>query len=869
MVIFIMLSGCAGPEIRFPRIGVIGTEGSAQRVDEALPRMGEPFAVIDSVSPAALAGYDLVILGPGAFSRNDAGVAGSYRDLLAYVEKGGCLLAFGLSDRGYRPEFLPYEVRFDPEDPSGWGNVDFSEQIDEPDHPVFNSPHRLTYLAGLEESSRIVYTAPEWRILLSKDPRHPSQDTRIEKLDNSVGSLFEADWGKGHILVCQPIIDRYYAGKASIVPHPLEQGVLLFENVVEYMKRKASGRDLPLVTVKACPGTGAPGRPVLFEAVIAGGAGEPYSYDWDFGDGTRSSEPAPQHEYGREGVYWATATVADAKGRADHAACRVEAGPARAMRWADQLVAAQMHRYYPDPSRVGVNYRTALLLSGMLDVYRRTADREILDYLRAFFQARLIERWGKRPYKNDMQPDVNFVDIYSLMAPAYRIYRITGDSACLEMAEEVWRQSVAVDRSRPPGSLWSPWTWGGREAIVDFTYFKAQLRADLWEETGDISLLDEAAEQMVRFTDYMLDPADSLFFQAIDLDRKAYFCSETRPTGLCDSKWGRGNGWVALAFAELMPRLPASHPRRAELTRIVRGFFNGILRTQDPVTGLWALITDKLDYPGMWLETTSTSMFVYSMVVLVECSVLPEEPFLASARRGYNGLQQRIRMGAFSYPYLSDACQGSSARVNMGRWLQAHRHDNDYHVLGPFLMAEEALWRAAPPEVAVVGTLRPSRSGLGPLLNRAGLYFYQVPNLYTAGELGAFGAVVVDRGALDRNDADIRAYCGSLLDYAAAGGTLVYFPQDNPDLLLEALPPGIAFKRAADGYAVPETGSGWLAVSLGPEKQAGLVVTGHGRGKVVYCSVCPAVSTGDGAGSPEGWPREFLDFFKGLAAPAK
>jgi unsaturated rhamnogalacturonyl hydrolase len=859
--------GCAKPEKPFPRIGLIGTEDPSQRVDEALPRMGEPFEVIDSVTPEALSGFDLIIVGKGAYTLNDGGLADNYRDVLDYVEKGGCLLVFGLNDRAYRREFLPYEIRFAAEDPSGWGNVDYSEQIATPEHPVFNKPHHLTYLAGMEEFSRIVYTAPEWKILLAKDPRHPSKDARIEKLDLSVGSIFEAGFGSGQILVCQPIIDRYHAGNAAIVPHPLEEAVLLFENLVEYMKARAAGKDLPLATVTASPGEGPAGRPVRFKVNVAGGAASPLSFAWDFGDGSQSGKPSPEHKYSRDGEYWVTVKVTDAKGATDHAACRVEVGPAKAMRWAGQLTKALMKRYYLNPGEVKPNYRTALLLSGMLGIYDRTADKEILDYIESFFQIRFVSKWDSRPYKGDTQTGTDFVDLYSLMAPAHRLYKITGNRTYLEMAQEVWRQSLGVDKTLPPGTLWSPWTWGGTEAIVDFTYFKAQLRVHAWQESGDMSLLDESAAQMIRFTGYMLDPSDSLYFQAIDLKRKAYFCSDSRPSGVCDSKWGRGNGWVALAFAELMPYLPENHPRKKKLVEIVRGFFGGILKAQDPTTGLWAMITDKLDYPGMWLETTSTSMFVYAMVRLVEEGILPEKPFLNSARRGYNGLMQRIRLGAFNYPYLSDACEGSPARVNMTRWLQAHRRDNDFHVLGPFLMAEEALWRAAPPEVAVVGDLHPRQSRLGPVLNESGAYFYQIPGLYTAGDLGLFKAIIVDKGALDRNDADVRAYHKALLEYAENGGTLVYFPQEDDELLLEALPPGIEFIQRKDGRRSMETGPDWLTVRLGPEKEIGIAVKKLGRGKVAYCSAYPP---GCLSSEPEsknaGW-QECLGVFKELLNP--
>jgi len=828
-------AGCGKKATVDPGIGVIGKKSRLQRLDQALYRMGQPFELIERLDPGVLGKYDLVILSRGAYADQETGLADNYQLLLDYVRSGGSLLVFGLEEKSFRQEFLPFEVRFAREDPSGWGNVDFSEEIAAPDHAIFNLPHHLTYLTGLEESSRIAYTAPEWRILLAKDPRHPVFDYKLDKPDNSVGSIFEADYGSGHILVCQPLIDLYHAGKASIVPHPLEQGVLLFENVVEYMKSKAAGRSLPIVIARASPQRGASGHPVRFQARVGGSAKGPFSYSWDFGDGARSSEPAPEHEYESDGIYWATVTVTAADGAMDRAACRVQTGPAKPMRWNDYLVEMQMHRYYPDAGNVGINYRTALVLSGMLDVYERTGDLEILNYLTTFFEKRLISRWDSRPFKGNMQPDGNFVDIYSLMASAYRIYKITGKQVYLDMCREVWDQSLTVDSDHPPGSFWSPWTWHGRKAIVDFTYFKAHLRAQVWEETGNMALLDEAADQMILFAETFMDPADSLFFMAIDLDRKEFFTSPDRPSGINDSKWGRANGWMSLAFTELMARLPKDHPRRKKLVKIIRTFFTGLVHAQDPDTGLWALITDKLDYPGMWLETTSTSMFVYSMCRLVELGVLPAEPFTSAARRGYNGLQQRIKLGAFNYPYLSDCCQGTMVRIHLARWLQAHRRDNEYHALGPFLMAEEALWRLAPPDAAVIGTLRPGQSTLGVALNRAGFFFHQIPSLYTAVDLGSFNRIFVDKGAFDRNDADVRAYAGLLLDFAEKGGTVVYFPQEDTESLLEGLPPGIDFKQGADGKPVVEHDSSWEKMPLDEGTDHYFLRKSHGLGKVIFC----------------------------------
>jgi len=810
-------ASCKRAEIRDPRIGLIGSGAPLQKVDEALKRMGERFELIRQVTSGALAGYDLIILNRGAHSLNDAGLADSSKALPGYVERGGCLLVFEIDANGYKSEFLPYEVVFSQKAASGKEDWDFVEEIVTPDHPIFNRPYPITYLRGLEESWRIVRTDPRWRMLASKDPRAPSLDPQIESLQNDVGSIFEAQYGKGHILVCQPMIARYHAGRVANEPHYLEAGVLLFENVVEYMKAKAAGVPLPVVEARAVPANGAPMNPVRFSARLSSSAVEPCTYVWDFGDGTGSTQAGPEHIYRNAETFWAVVTVTDALGRVDRDACRVELGEAVPMRWAEQLVKAQMHRHYPEPTRRQRSYPTALVLQGMLDVYERTGDKEILDYVKDFF-APLTERW-----RND--PEFSGSDYGALMVPAYRLYRITGDRVYLEMAMKYWRNSIGRHRAIKSGDFWS--FWNGRRTLVDMIYFLCYERALFYEETGDERALGTAADQLILYARHLLDPADSLFFQAIDLDRKAYWCSPERPTGLNDTKWGRGNGWAALAFTELLLRLPRDHPRRDTVYKIAVGFFSGLVRAQDPETGLWAQVTDKLNYPGMWLETTSTSMFVYSMVRLVEAGILPAHPYLDAARRGYNGLQQRLKMGAFSYPYLSDACMGTGPMFNMDRWLQAQRRSNDRHVVGPFLMAEEALWRSAPPDVAVIGDLGSPQSRLGQALNYNGLFFYQVPDLYSTVDLDIFSAVVVDRAALDNNTANIAAYYGRLLEFAERGGKVLVFSQQNKELLAGFFPDSCKMEL--------------LKTSGQGETVQRLIKLRRGQGEIYYCLGYPQI----------------------------
>ncbi len=58
------------------------------------------------------------------------------------------------------------------------------------------------------------------------------------------------------------------------------------------------------------------GEKAWFKPEISGGF-EPYSYQWDFGDGNTSTEERPYHTYSSDGTYTVTLTVTDDRGNSD------------------------------------------------------------------------------------------------------------------------------------------------------------------------------------------------------------------------------------------------------------------------------------------------------------------------------------------------------------------------------------------------------------------------------------------------------------------------------------------------------------------------------------------------------------------------
>jgi len=68
------------------------------------------------------------------------------------------------------------------------------------------------------------------------------------------------------------------------------------------------------VIAEAEPDEGAPPLKVQFTASVEEESGGPFSFGWDFGDGSKSTEQNPVHSYAKVGEYTATLSVTNQKG---------------------------------------------------------------------------------------------------------------------------------------------------------------------------------------------------------------------------------------------------------------------------------------------------------------------------------------------------------------------------------------------------------------------------------------------------------------------------------------------------------------------------------------------------------------------------
>jgi len=231
-------------------------------------------------------------------------------------------------------------------------------------------------------------------------------------------------------------------------------------------------------------------------------------------------------------------------------------------------------------------------LYGLVQLWRRRRDPELLALLEGWYDARLAE--GLPPLNvNTTAPMLALAMLWAETGAA-RWKPVLDDWAdrLLTQAPRTVEGGLQHDVSDKvnPGELW------------DDTLFMAGLfLARHGHAAGRPELLDEAVRQFLVHTRYLSDPATGLWFHGWTFEGRHNFAR---------ARWARGNAWITACILDLfeIPGLP----------RGVRLFLEGVLRAQvaallplQAPSGAWRTL---LDDPASYEEISATAGFAYGLL---------------------------------------------------------------------------------------------------------------------------------------------------------------------------------------------------------------------------------------------------------------
>jgi unsaturated rhamnogalacturonyl hydrolase len=232
---------------------------------------------------------------------------------------------------------------------------------------------------------------------------------------------------------------------------------------------------------------------------------------------------------------------------------------------------------------------------------------------------------------------------------------------------------------------------------LDGIYMASPFLAEYALRFNEPALFDDIALQITTVAAKTRDSKTGLYYHGWDESKQEKWSNPK--TGQSPNFWSRSMGWYTMAIVDVLDFFPENHPKRQEIIDIFQKLISSLEKVQDPKTGLWYQVTDKIGKKGNYLESTGSIMFIYSMI--------------KGARKGYLSKDYEIKAGelyaSFVRNFVKEEPDGTLSITNCcsvaglgGKnyrdgsykyYISEPVRDNDPKATGPFIMTSLLLDR--------------------------------------------------------------------------------------------------------------------------------------------------------------------------------
>lgn len=310
----------------------------------------------------------------------------------------------------------------------------------------------------------------------------------------------------------------------------------------------------------------------------------------------------------------------------------------------------QLGQILNEPKYIEYSKRNYDFIFSNLDYFKKQYDQNVKkSSYTEFFRLGKLDDCGAMA--------AGLADVYAFdKKPEYMDYLNRVGNYILTKQEKLSDQTLC----RPVPRVYTIW--------ADDLYMSIPYLGRMGKLTGENKYYDFAVQQVENFGKYLYNPSNGLYYHC--------WYSDVNMNGV--AHWGRCNGWVMMATAELLNILPEDHPKRAEMIRMLLRQIVGVSRYQD-TSGLWHQVLDK---PDSYLESSCTAMFVYSIAKAVNKGWI-DPRYMSIAKNGWQGLNTKIQADG----QVQDICIGTGISEDIKFYYDRPVKLNDIHGLGAIMLA--------------------------------------------------------------------------------------------------------------------------------------------------------------------------------------
>lgn len=332
------------------------------------------------------------------------------------------------------------------------------------------------------------------------------------------------------------------------------------------------------------------------------------------------------------------------------------------------------------------HYEHGLILKAIEEVWRLDKSQELLDFIQAYLDTFVGKDGSIMTYRleeynlDQVNPGKNLLFLHE----------VTGQER-YRIAAATLRSQLATHPRTASGGFWHKKIYP-QQMWLDGLYMQGPFYAQYARIYGPAANFDDIVQQFVLVEKHTRDQASGLLYHAWDESRQQLWANPD--TGCSPHFWSRAMGWFGMALVDVLDWLPLEHKGRPDILAILGRYVEALGKYQDEASGMWYQVLDQGAREGNYLESSGSSMFVYTILKAVRMGYISGSGMESMAKRGFEGLKN-LRLGTDDrgLPSLGGICSvaglgGTPYRDGSFQYYVSEKIvADDYKGLGPFILA--------------------------------------------------------------------------------------------------------------------------------------------------------------------------------------
>ena len=338
------------------------------------------------------------------------------------------------------------------------------------------------------------------------------------------------------------------------------------------------------------------------------------------------------------------------------------------------------------------DYCQGLELQAFYKVWEKTKDKRYFDYMKSYTDT-IIDSNGKIIVYKKSDYNIDKVNPGKFL---FLLYSTTKEEKLRIAIDSLYGQ-LQSHPGTSDGGFWHKKVYP-HQMWLDGLYMGTPFLAEYAMRNNLPASTDDAIHQILTMAKHGYDAKTGLYYHGWDESRSQRWSNPK--TGQSPNFWSRSIGWYMMSMVDALDFIPASHPQRDEVIKILQNLTDSLLNFNDPKTGMWYQVTDKTDEKGNYLESTGSSMFIYSMVKAGQKGYLPKT-YLKKGKSLYKQFVKTfIKKNNDGTISVTNCCAvaglGGDKNYRDGSfeyYISEPVRDNDPKAVAPFMMVSVLLNR--------------------------------------------------------------------------------------------------------------------------------------------------------------------------------